>query len=299
MKILILLHSTTGNTRLVTRYAAEYMRQAGHEVVVHDIVRRDALPAMDDVDLLGVASPTMYFRGTYAMERVLARMPNVEGAPRPAFLLVSAAGDPGDHMPLQAEQLAYKGWRVIAGRLVIAPSNWPQHIAAARPLEPLAPLAESLVRRVSAARLIAAFAWPNVGVTDERGLKKLERFLDETLTRAAGGSEVTAASPDELGGPFKVTRYLGRMFQLRMLDLGLQVHEDACSRCGLCVRLCPSGAMQREDDDALPRAEEGCTGCWACYNGCPERAISGKGAPRGHGQYPGPPLSMRRVFSTH
>lgn len=299
MKILILLHSTTGNTRLVTRYAAEAMRQAGHEVVVHDIVRRDAMPAMEDVDLLGVASPTMYFRGTYAMERFLARMPNVDGATRPAFLLITAAGDPGDHMPLQAEQLAYKGWRVIAGRLVIAPSNWPQHIAAARPFEPLTPLAESLVRRVRPARMLAAFAWPNLGLTDERGLKKLERFIDETLARAARPSWPDAPGPDELGGPFKITRYMGRIFQLRLIDLSLRVHEDTCSRCGLCVRLCPSGAMQREDDDALPRVEDGCTGCWACYNGCPERAISGKSAPRGHGQYQGPPLSMRRLFSTH
>ena len=40
MRITILLHSTTGNTRLVTRYAARRLEAAGHDVTVHDIVKR-------------------------------------------------------------------------------------------------------------------------------------------------------------------------------------------------------------------------------------------------------------------
>jgi len=73
VKALILVHSTTGNTRLVARHAAGRLEAAGWEVTRHDIVKRPEPPPIHDVDLLGVASPTMYFRTTIAIQESPAR----------------------------------------------------------------------------------------------------------------------------------------------------------------------------------------------------------------------------------
>ena len=65
MNVLILLHSVTGNTRLLARYAASCIGQAGHDCRLHDIVEKPAPPGLGKVWLLEIACPTMYFRPTH------------------------------------------------------------------------------------------------------------------------------------------------------------------------------------------------------------------------------------------
>ena len=64
MKIQFLLHSTTGNTRLVTRYAAGYLRVQGHDCDIHDIAKRREPPDLAQVDLLlrqGLGEPLPFW----------------------------------------------------------------------------------------------------------------------------------------------------------------------------------------------------------------------------------------------
>ena len=42
--------------------------------------------------------------------------------------------------------------------------------------------------------------------------------------------------------------------------------SDACTRCGLCVRLCPMGSIAPEDPSAVPGV---CIKCCACVKECP------------------------------
>jgi len=52
----------------------------------------------------------------------------------------------------------------------------------------------------------------------------------------------------------------------------LYVDVDRCSGCGVCVDVCPSGAMSVQDGKASIN-QALCTHCEACFHACPEQAI--------------------------
>jgi Pyruvate/2-oxoacid:ferredoxin oxidoreductase delta subunit len=53
--------------------------------------------------------------------------------------------------------------------------------------------------------------------------------------------------------------------------------DDACTRCGICVRRCPFAAWSLQgtgEDRVLRLQERECRGCGVCATGCPESAIA-------------------------
>ena len=52
----------------------------------------------------------------------------------------------------------------------------------------------------------------------------------------------------------------------------LYVDENRCSGCGVCVEVCPTGAMSLRSGVAVIDQER-CTQCEACFHACPEQAI--------------------------
>jgi ferredoxin len=294
MRITILLHSTTGNTRVVTRFAAACLRDRGHDVDVVDVVRRPDLPGLDEVDLLGVASPTTYFRPTWTMERTIARMPNAT-ARKPAFLINTCGGAPGAQFALLAELLAHKGYVALGAHWVLAPSNWPPHIDAMRPLAWSSPLARLAPLAPRSLRPLWAVFWERSGMPDRRDRDDLVRFLDEVTSRAAAGRLDDAPTPKQLHVAIPTTNLVGRIIPREFPDRFLAFHIDAgrCARCGTCVEVCSERIITRSSDEEVPRIG---SGCYACFNRCPEGAISDAVTKPGRGQYSGPPRAMRDLF---
>lgn len=52
----------------------------------------------------------------------------------------------------------------------------------------------------------------------------------------------------------------------------LYVDENRCSGCGVCVPVCPTGAINLRGGVAVIDQER-CTECEACFHACPEQAI--------------------------
>jgi ferredoxin len=50
------------------------------------------------------------------------------------------------------------------------------------------------------------------------------------------------------------------------------VDKDNCSCCGLCVDICPEGAITMNIEATVDTAK--CTGCGTCVDECPSQAIS-------------------------
>lgn len=49
--------------------------------------------------------------------------------------------------------------------------------------------------------------------------------------------------------------------------------KTSCSRCGLCIEICPAGAAIRGEDDYPLYNHELCVGCAQCIGLCPEEAL--------------------------
>ena len=51
------------------------------------------------------------------------------------------------------------------------------------------------------------------------------------------------------------------------------IDYSKCSRCGLCVRICPTSVFEMEDVVRVVR-EENCLACLACEILCPKKIIT-------------------------
>jgi len=55
------------------------------------------------------------------------------------------------------------------------------------------------------------------------------------------------------------------------------VDEDSCTRCGICVKICPSGIIDPVDEDRLPQVQDTnasyCMYCGHCETFCPSQAL--------------------------
>jgi NAD-dependent dihydropyrimidine dehydrogenase PreA subunit len=297
MKCLILLHSATGNTRLMARYAESRIRRAGHECTIHDITARPRPPVLGKVDLLGVACPTMYFRPTFAMERFVARMPESK-TPKPAFLLATAGGEPGAHFSLLAEQLSHKNYIVMGAHWVVFPESWPPHLALVKGLAGRANYGRNLCERFPSFRPWLGIAWPEVGVPQQKDRDALERFLVKRLEKTPGFRPEEAPPFQALHRSMPGFNLMGRMVtsEIAREYTAVKVIPERCSRCGICVKVCPAGCITQGTGEVLPVFGSGCTGCWACFQHCPDRAISGWKVVPGQGRYPGPSRELRRLF---
>lgn len=70
-------------------------------------------------------------------------------------------------------------------------------------------------------------------------------------------------------------------------DRRWRVDEKACTRCGLCARRCPAGAIVRDAEGRVSWSRDGrCTGCFRCYHNCPAGAIDCGRSTRGKGRLP-------------
>ena len=62
----------------------------------------------------------------------------------------------------------------------------------------------------------------------------------------------------------------------------LKVNQEACVGCGVCARVCPTGAISVQNGKAQIN-QAACTNCYRCAQACPRGAIVavpvGMGAP--------------------
>lgn len=298
MKIVIALHSTTGNTRIVTRFAASHLRSRGHECEVIDVVKNPEPPDLTGVDLLGLAGPTMYLRPTFTLERYASRIPNAGDEAVPAFLLNSCGGMPGAYFAMLSELLGYKGYVTLGGYWVLAPSNWPPHVVTMKKIvatEPLSVVAAVTPRKY---RWVPALFWEKMCHPDEQDRDDLVTFLDDILHRAQSPVLEEAPLPSQLHEAIPLTITLGRIIPREFPDRLLRFHIDRsrCTACGTCVNVCSEGIIVRGGEDEVPTVTGGCSGCYACFNRCPEGALSDSLTQPGVGQYKAPPRTMRELF---
>lgn len=298
MKVLILLHSTTGNTRLMARYSAARLHQAGAEVTLQDIVREPEWKGMQP-DLLLVACPVMYFRPTLAMERFLANMPRLaQGTTIPAALLATCAGEPGATMPILIEALAHKGYKTVAARHHIAPTNWPAHLNKITRLEPLSGVGARLADKLPKLRPLWGSLWLEGGQPNQQDKVGLDAFLDDLMAKK--GFEGPGLRVMTSGGTplFNLMGRFTGQYEFKK-STNIEIDPEKCDGCGTCIKVCSMGCLTRDPGgDKVPRLTEDCSGCWACFNHCTRGAIRGFASPAGSVRYTGPSQKMKALFKS-
>ena len=61
--------------------------------------------------------------------------------------------------------------------------------------------------------------------------------------------------------------------RLRTEAITSSINEDLCSGCGTCIKICPYGAITKDERGIARVTEVVCKGCGTCAASCPEKAI--------------------------
>jgi len=272
------------------------------------VLRKDTPPpSLEGVDLLGIAFPVMYFQPTIAMTDLVEALEPVP-AGLPAFVLSTAAGDPGAALHTMVAQMERKGMIPLEVHWVISPSNYPLHRGPLEALErfgptrPLHRLSARVARRIYRAwpniRPVAGLLYDDAMVPKESDRRWLDRFLHTVLNRqrdAEAGRPVPR--PDLARHTHGIMVRSGEATPLDKVVSIIDLSCDAarCTACDRCESACPTGCITT-DEAGIPQFGDGCTACYACYNACDQGALSAVRTPNGVGRYKGPTREMRQLF---
>jgi len=251
LTLYIYYFSGTGNAELSSKWIAEEFVRSGYKAHIQRIDKNPQLffPEPDSSNLIGFAFPTHGFNAAPIMLKFLAGFP--AGTAKNVFFLNTRAGMKlsrkflpglsGVALIVPAIIMLLKGYRIFALRSIDMPSNW-------IPLHPglRTKVVTSIVERCE--RIIRKFAGKLLsGQKTYRGLYSLP--VDLAISPIAAGYYI--------GGRF----FLSKTF----------IANSRCTRCGLCVKECPTSSIIMVND--RPYWKLTCESCMRCLNHCPEKAI--------------------------
>ncbi len=245
-RCLLVYFSQGGTTaRLAERIAATLV-DAGLDVTMQNLSRNRAFPSARGFDLLGVGSPTYFFRPPFNVIDFLEALPDLSGLATFVFMTHgSYLGGAGTSI---RRALRAKGGRELGYASYRGEDYFLPYLKQGYLFSP---------------------GHPTEGELDEAAA-----FGREVVARAAGKQFSRVDEEPQLGWVYGVERVAtSRLFARRLYSRSFRVNRTACNGCGLCVRLCPTRNIAA---DAAGRPEWGrdCLLCLTCEMKCPMDAIT-------------------------
>ncbi|KXA89606.1 hypothetical protein AKJ57_05100 [candidate division MSBL1 archaeon SCGC-AAA259A05] len=100
-------------------------------------------------------------------------------------------------------------------------------------------------------------------------------ILHADLTPEGGEIFVAMDEPEEKVRE-AIDIFESRGVQVEEVERAITLDEESCIECGACVSLCPTEALELDEDYSLVLVEDKCVHCGACVPACPVRALSMK-----------------------
>lgn len=246
MNVLILYYSGTGNTEFACDVAMLTIQGSGHDANMTTYAKAGEV-LLEEFDLYCFAAPVYEWAPAKNVERFVGRMPPLNG--RKAFIVTSSAGAIGQATPLFARMLQDRGLTVLGDFNLICPDSWGGTRRWSHTHDAETPKPDSV-------RELASFTG---------------RMLELAEALGAGGAVELPRYRVKPTGLFLASR-LSRLPRNPNLKMGRKkVDEAACTRCGVCVKNCPAGAITLDPE---PRFGRQCIACWRCINTCPTDCIT-------------------------
>lgn len=250
--------SGTGNCLAVAKAVARHT--GGRLISMASLAGQGAIQL--DSDVIGLVLPVYYSQLPVAVKSFIAQLSDIKD--RYVFAVCTFGGAAGRSLAQARRQIARRGGSLSAAFAVPMPQN-----AFLKPKENRPRLFE---HSEAAARRIA----------DCVQLRRKGTFYSNLLIEFM----MLCMHPLILRLCRKKFAQLSGLPAHAAFDALVQNSDrcfranDACMRCGLCVKLCPVQNIRMAD--AGPEWLHRCTHCLACYNGCPARAIEGDIAHKGY-----------------
>lgn len=235
--VIIYAFSGSGNTWTVAREVADCLLDGGVSTELRPLEKSDPLDS-EIAGTLGLAFPVAMFTAYPFVWDFIEGLPDGNG--RSVFMMDTLAGFSGGIVGPLKRVLARKGYRTIGAKEIRMPSNYSRK----EPEE------------------------EKDGQIRARGLKKAASFAEDLNSGSSSWRGIPILS-DIIS---KVGRNAGSFaWRFARKKFPLAVDAEACSRCGLCEKICPVGNISIDD---LPVFGNSCFYCQRCISFCPEKAIS-------------------------
>ncbi len=227
----------TGNTLLVAEKMAEVFQKNGRTVTLKRIETSNPR-SIDPGHTLGLAFPVAAFSTFTLVWDFVHALPDAAGTE--AFMVDTLGGLSGGIVGPMKKALARKGFVPIGAGEIPMPSNV-FYVAGDRANAARVERGLRLAERYAAALLDGTAAWPRVPVLPD---------IVCSLSAAARASWNNTISQ--------------KLFMYR-------IARQACKRCGLCCRLCPTKNITMRE---YPVHGYRCQYCMRCISFCPAHAVT-------------------------
>lgn len=235
--VTIAYFSGTGGTKMAADCFQDQLENRGvavNKIRISTASRRE----VPQTDLLLLLSPVYAFRLAETTEKWVAGLPRAHT--RTAVVSVSGGGEASPNSACRVwckRTLEKKGYSVVYESMLVMPSNFAE------------PTPASL-----AAQLLAILPQKTERIVEDL-LAEKKRLADRPILK----DRVIAA--------------VGRMEHLGARCFGVSLHaSDRCTRCGKCVKDCPSENIRMENGQL--KFGFRCVWCLHCIYTCPQGAIS-------------------------
>ncbi len=244
-RCLLVYYSQGGTTNRIAESIAKGLLAAHHVVDLHNLKDGPA-PGLATYDVLGLGTPTYYFRPPFIVTDHLNSLPDVAG--KPFFVFVVHGAVLGDAGNVVRRSLEGRGGKEIGYSLYFGVDYFLGYLKRGYLLSPNHPKPDEIAQAELFGREIAA---------------------------RLGGKEYRKADYDPpTHVVYRVERSLiNRLFVRQMYSRLFRVDRKKCTSCGLCMKLCPTRNVS-EDTRGHPVWGRNCILCFSCEMKCPKDAIN-------------------------
>jgi len=245
LKVLIIYFSQSGNTEKIAKKIQNGIVKSGNDCDLAKIKEAN-LKSLSDYDLIGIGTPTFFYREPINVKLFISRIDNLNG--KHFFLFATHGSLIGNTFYYMNEELTKKGYTVIGifdsyGYSSIQFYPEPMHTE---------------------------------GHPDEIELREAEQFGENICDRSlkVQNGETSLIPKFELISKTWWTRQSKQLTLevLRKISPKFKINLDKCTKGLTCQEACPTNAIDIEVDPPEIQ-KEGCISCWYCEKACPEGAI--------------------------
>jgi flavodoxin/Fe-S-cluster-containing hydrogenase component 2 len=242
-RVLFAYFSQSGTTKKVAEQIADGFSASGWETVFHDI-NDGPVKDVKAYDIIGIGTPTYYFRPPFHVTDFLSSFPGLEG--KSSFVFVMRGTTQGD------------AGNIIRRRLKNLHANDLGYFHCGG-----ADLYLGYIKR--------GFLF-SPDSPDDKELNAVSEF-GKTICQRYESSNVQAEPYDKPAAPiYKIERFLtNRAFTKYLYSKFFRVDTN-CNACGICIKNCPTGNILKTDD-GFPVWRSNCLLCGYCSLNCPADAV--------------------------
>jgi len=244
VKCLIVYFSVGGTTKNVADKIVAGLESVGYTVDLHNLTD-DVPPSIENYDLLGIGSPAYFVSLPFNVADYLKTIPKLN-IPFFSFILYGfVIGDGGNRL---RKKLTKKGGRDVGYLKTRGREDFYGFVKSGYALFPNSPNAEDLERA------------ENFGKSIKSNIEN-ENYIPEEFDER----------PPFM---FRFQRAINAKWITQlMLYKMIKVNKSKCTKCGICVNICPTHNIVM-DDSGFPKIGKDCLGCYYCERDCPEEAIT-------------------------